>query len=118
MYPQYRLGNILTDDLKKMMVSEQQKEFGADKGKLPRYCRECRVLKACYGECPKHRFRTTPDGEPGLNYLCEGYRRYFAHILPYLKAMTDLLNAGKPVADIMDQTIIVLPGREGRPGPG
>jgi uncharacterized protein len=118
MYPRYRLGNILTDNLKEMMASGKQKEFGVEKGNLPRYCRECRVLKACYGECPKHRFRTTPDGEPGLNYLCEGYKRYFTHILPYLKAMTDLLSAGKPVSDIMDQTIIVLPGRDGRIGSG
>lgn len=116
MYPRYRLGNVLTDDLAKMMSSPLQKEFGADKGKLPRYCRECRVLKACYGECPKHRFAVTPDGEPGLNYLCAGYKKYFEHILPYLKAMTDLLNAGKPVSDIMDQTIIVLPRSDGRQG--
>ena len=117
MYPRYRLGNILADNLAEMMGSEQQKAFGAGKENLPRYCRECRVLKACYGECPKHRFATTPDGERGLNYLCEGYKKYFNHILPYLKAMTDLLNAGKPVADIMDQTIIVLPRRDGRTGP-
>jgi len=116
MYPRYRLGNLLTDNLAVMMGSEQQKAFGEMKEKLPRYCLECRVLKACYGECPKHRFAVTPDGEPGLNYLCAGYKKYFNHILPYLKAMTDLLNAGKPVADIMDQTIIVLPRRDGRPG--
>ncbi len=117
MYPRYRLGNILTDNLASMMDSPQQREFGADKEKLPRYCLECRVLKACYGECPKHRFAVTPDGESGLNYLCAGYKKYFNHILPYLKAMTDLLNAGKPVADIMDQTIIVLPRKDGRIGP-
>jgi len=114
-YPRYRLGNVLTDDLNEMMASPPQKKFGADKGNLPFYCRECKVLRACYGECPKHRFRMTPDGEPGLNYLCEGYKKYFNHLMPYLKAMTDLLNAGKPVSDIMDQTIIVLPRRGDTP---
>jgi len=117
MYPRYRLGNILTDNLSEMMDSPKQRSFGEQKGRLPRYCRECRVLMACYGECPKHRFAVTPDGEPGLNYLCAGYRRYFNHILPYLKAMADLLNEGKPVTEIMDQTIIVLPRSDGRRGP-
>ena len=115
MYPKYRLGNVLTDNLNGMMDSQQQRSFGRLKEKLPRYCNECRVLKACYGECPKHRFAVTPDGEPGLNYLCGGYKKYFNHVLPYLKAMSDLLNAGKPVSDIMDQTIIVMPRRGDTP---
>jgi uncharacterized protein len=109
MYPRYRLGNILTDDLAGMMNSPLQREFGADKGNLPRYCQECKVLMACYGECPKHRFVTTPDGEPGLNYLCAGYRKYFSHIAPYLKVIAELLADGKPATDVMDKTIIVIP---------
>jgi uncharacterized protein len=116
MYPRYLLGNVLKDDLKEMMASPAQKEFGAAKGDLPRYCMECGVLKACYGECPKHRFRMTPDGEPGLNYLCEAYKRFFTHVLPYLKVIAELLAEGRPATEVMDKTIIVLPGKDGLTG--
>lgn len=102
-YPRYRLGNILDRQLGDMARSGQQHQFGADKlDTLPRYCRECKVRFACNGECPKHRFLRTPDGEPGLNYLCAGYQRFFNHIDPYLQAMARLLKDGRPAADIMD----------------
>ena len=40
--------------------------FGAEKQTtLPKYCRDCEVRFACHGECPKHRFLRTVDGEPG-----------------------------------------------------
>ena len=63
-----------------LVASEKQRKFGQDKkDTLPRYCRECEVLHICNGECPKNRFIETPDGEPGLNYLCEGYKAFFKH---------------------------------------
>jgi len=46
---------------------------------LPRYCQECDVFAMCHGHCPKHRFIRTPGGEPGLNYLCAGLKRFFVH---------------------------------------
>jgi uncharacterized protein len=95
-----------------MMGSGEQRSFGAEKGNLPRYCRECPVLRACYGECPKRRFLDSPDGEPGWNYLCVGYMNYFKHIAPYLKVIADLLAEGKPASDVMDKTIIVVPKKE------
>lgn len=101
-YPQYKLGNVGTDSLTDMVASAAQRKFGTDKrDTLPRYCRECDVKFACNGECPKHRFLTTPDGEPGLNYLCAGYKKFFRHIDPYMREMGRLLGAGRPAAGIM-----------------
>lgn len=79
--PAHRLGNIRDTTLGTLLSSEQQFRFGRGKyDSLPRYCRECPVLFACHGECPRNRFIETADGEPGLNYLCAGYRAFFTHI--------------------------------------
>ena len=103
MYPDYKLGNIQEQTFKEMMDSVQQHEFGqAKKAALPKYCQTCEVKFACNGECPKHRFLTTPDGEPGLNYLCGGYKKYFTHIHRYMKVMVKLLENGMPASAVMD----------------
>ena len=87
-----------------MIASEPQRKFGSDKlDTLPKYCMQCEVRFACNGECPKHRFIDTPDGEPGLNYLCPAYKRFFKHIDPYMKQMAELLKQQKPPALIMAQ---------------
>ena len=91
--PDYRLGNIQETPMGELVNSERQRAFGQDKlSSLPKYCRECDVLFACYGECPRNRFIATPDGEPGLNYLCAGYKLFFHHIDSAMKLMTGLLN--------------------------
>jgi len=101
-YPQYKLGNVATESLEELVVSPRQRTFGTDKrDTLPKYCRECDVRFACNGECPKHRFITTPDGEPGLNYLCAGYKRFFRHIGPYMRTMAELVESGRPADQIM-----------------
>ncbi|MGD9140363.1 MAG: anaerobic sulfatase maturase [bacterium] len=103
MYPDYRLGNILTDDLARMVNSDKQVAFGALKETtLPRYCRECDVLFACRGACPKHRFLKSPHGEPGLNYLCEGYKKFFNHVRPYMNVMIQLMERGLPAHRVME----------------
>ncbi len=87
-YPQFKLGNILNNALGDMVSSDFQRAFGQAKSStLPRYCRECEVRHLCHGECPKHRFLRTPDGEPGLNYLCRAYKRFFTHSAPALRHM-------------------------------
>jgi uncharacterized protein len=102
-YPQYKLGNVLCDDLSDMVNQSLQSGFGiAKETALPRWCRECDVLAACRGGCPKHRFAQTIYGEPGLHYLCEGYRRFFLHIRKYLRVMTQLLEHGYSVSLVMD----------------
>jgi len=102
-YPEYRLGNIKTDMLPEMASRSLQAGFGIRKETaLPRWCRECEVLAACRGGCPKHRFAITCYDEPGLHYLCEGYRKFFFHIRKYCHAMTQLLENGLPASRIMD----------------
>lgn len=101
-YPRYRLGNVLNQSLGEMVNSAEQRRFGDDKADtLPQYCRKCEVRFACHGECPKHRFIQTPDGEDGLNYLCPAYKRFFNHIRPAMDAMAALLRAGRPPAEVM-----------------
>lgn len=102
-YPRYRLGNIKTDRLVKMVKRSLQSGFGvAKETALPRWCRECDVLAACQGGCPKHRFGISYYDEPGLHYLCEGYKKFFLHIRKYCHAMTQLLENGLPATRIMD----------------
>lgn len=100
--PKYRLGNILEQRLETLVELPQQKQFGRDKrATLPAMCRACPVLYACNGGCPKDRFVLTPEGEPGLNYLCPGLMAFFLHAEPKMRKMADLLRAGRPAAEIM-----------------
>jgi uncharacterized protein len=101
-YPENRLGNIMESAMAALAGSEQQQKFGeAKESTLPRYCRECDVRFACNGECPKHRFLTTPDGEPGLNYLCAGYKMFFHHVDPAMRFMAAELAAQRAPANVM-----------------
>lgn len=87
-FPEYYLGNIRNRGILDMLNSERQKAFADMKTKgLPTQCRQCRWQFACHGECPRNRFARTKDGEPGLNYLCEGYRRYFEHVAPFMEEL-------------------------------
>ena len=98
-YPQYKLGNLMTTAAAGEMVdSDAQRNLESDKSdSLPKYCRDCSVRFACNGECPKHRFIKTPDGEEGLNYLCPAYKQFFSHIDPlHAKTMAALLQSGNP----------------------
>ena len=102
-FPEYKLGNIHEQSLVEMMYSERQRRFGRAKAdSLPTQCRECQWLNACHGECPRNRFIHTANGEPSLNYLCEGYRQYFSHVAPYMDVMKRLLGEKRPPAEIMD----------------
>ena len=100
--PDYLLGNIGETPLATLVALPKQRQFGQDKfDTLPKYCRECEVLFACYGECPRNRFAETPDGEAGLNYLCAGYRMFFNHIDGPMRTMARLLKSGRFADDIM-----------------
>jgi uncharacterized protein len=101
-YPEYLLGNILSQPLTDLVKSQQQFDFGISKRNgLPLYCLRCDVRYACHGECPKHRFNFTPDGKPGLNYLCEGYKMFFHHVEPYMDFMAKELKNKRAPANVM-----------------
>jgi uncharacterized protein len=112
--PKYFLGNIQRSHMLELVAGEQQRTFGRNKlDLLPRSCRECDVWFACKGECPKNRFGVTPNGEPGLNYLCAGYQAFFRHIDRPLKIMAQLMRQEQPAARVME----VLAQQEGRQSP-
>jgi uncharacterized protein len=104
-YPEYRLGSVLNEALSDLVERSLASGFGSEKEtRLPAACRRCEVREACWGGCPKQRFSTAADGEPGLHYLCAGYRKFFMHIRKYLRAMTQLLGEGLPVSLVMEAT--------------
>jgi uncharacterized protein len=100
--PDYLLGNIMEERMIDLVASEKQRKFGQDKyDTLPKYCQECEVLFACYGGCPKNRFIETPDGEPGLNYLCAGYKKFFNHVKEPMRFMANELRHNRPPVNVM-----------------
>ncbi len=118
-YPENKLGNIMDTPIGDLAASPQQLRFGVDKrDTLPRYCRECEFRFACNGECPKHRFTRTPDGEGGLNYLCPGYKLFFRHIDPYMRFMAEELRNERPPANVMDWVRAREESRTGAGAPG
>lgn len=102
-YPKYKLGNLMNTSLGELADSPMAQAFGQDKReRLPKYCRDCSVRFACNGECPKHRFTWTPDGEWGLNYLCPAYKKFFTHIDPAMQLMADLYRQQRAPAEAME----------------
>jgi uncharacterized protein len=98
----HRLGTLREKPLIELLESPGQKAFGQAKwDRLPDYCRKCDVLSYCHGGCPKDRFLRTPDGEEGLNYLCQGFKQFFTHSRPYLVSMATLTQAGQPREGVM-----------------
>lgn len=107
-YPEYRLGNIREKRLAEMVLAPAQERFGTNKERtLPDACRQCEYEFACFGECPKNRFIRTSEGEPGLNYLCSGWQRFWKHIdEPIQKIVRDLGHT--PVKQILHSTSSVM----------
>ena len=93
-YPEYRLANINERPLNEIAISTRQYSFGmSKKSSLPQYCLNCEYLKYCWGECPKNRLLTAPNGEAGLNYLCPGIKMFFEHALTILVGISTLLKS-------------------------
>ena len=102
-FPEYKLGNIRDQSLIDMLYGEKQQAFSRLKHtSLPRQCKECDMEFACHGECPKNRFEKDKYGEPGLNYLCQGYYQYYSYVAPYMDFMKRELLAQRPPANIIN----------------
>lgn len=94
-YPEYRLGTVEANKMSDMVFSRGQVQFGYAKSEtLPQFCRQCPYLSDCWGECPKNRIIRTLDGEPGLNYLCRGFKHFFAHAIPEVERIVAELRKG------------------------
>ncbi|MCP4319507.1 MAG: anaerobic sulfatase maturase [Hyphomicrobiales bacterium] len=101
-YPDHRLGNIMEGDLRLLVDGDRQTAFGRAKAdKLPRQCIECDVRFSCNGGCPKHRIAKTAGGEPGLNYFCAAYKRFFHHCAPHMRYIAHRLAHGGRATDVM-----------------
>lgn len=112
--PEHLLGNIADTTLEALVASEKQRRFGRSKFEsLPKACRDCSVLFACHGECPRNRFIRTDDGEEGLNYLCAGYKAFFSHIDVPMKTMAKLITDGRYADEIMDRPDDASAARQG-----
>ena len=115
--PAYRLGNIAESRLLDLVELPKQREFGlAKRDSLPQYCLDCEVRFACHGGCPKDRFAVTPDGEPGLHYLCPSYKAFFGHIEPVMRQMCDLLKADRAPSELV-RRYAAADARRGRNDP-
>ena len=115
--PAYKLGNIKEQPMLELVASQQQQKFGQDKfDTLPQYCLDCDVRFACHGGCPEDRFITAPDGEPGLNYLCPGFKDFFHHVDRPMKIMGQLLTQARAPAELMT-LYAAVDARRGRNDP-
>jgi len=100
--PDYKLGNIHETHMLALMASPAQRKFGLDKrDALTRQCQDCEVRVLCNGGCPKDRFATAQDGEPGHNHLCAGLYAFFTHTRPAMQQMAQLYQAGRAPAEVM-----------------
>lgn len=98
--PEYHIGNIRDQEIDSMINGTFQQEFGQAKhDELPRYCHQCDYQSYCNGGCPKDRIKSTPDGEPNLNYLCEGYKKYYSSTIPVFEKMAECLRMGLPASE-------------------
>lgn len=100
-FPEYKLGNLNEKSLKSLMDSPFQRQFGQNKrNTLPTFCLQCEYLDLCNGECPKNRIVQTPDGEPGLNYLCPGFKMFYKHTEPFFEFMANELQHKRLPANV------------------
>ena len=77
--PEYLLGNVMTHSWSEVQKSALNVHFGKNKRNFAEKCKNCPVLNACWGDCPKNR-----DPHTQLSLLCEGRKKFFMHAFPKL----------------------------------
>jgi uncharacterized protein len=85
--PYWKLGNVMKDDLRTLLNSEKQREFGRMKSALSMECQSCQWLRACRGGCTKDRFHN--PGDKTSNYLCPSFKMFFQHADTRLKKLAE-----------------------------
>ncbi len=98
-FREYLLGNIGDKNVAELLGEDFQKNFGEEKARISGHCLRCRYLAMCHGGCPAHRFAKPKGGGLLLNYLCEGFKLFFSHSLPYFRAMAECLSMGRSAQD-------------------
>ena len=108
-YPQFQRGHLLASPLADLVDGPEQEQFGRDKYEtLSDRCRQCSMLKGCWGGCPKHRFIRELGEKGNSSYLCDGYYHYFGYIVPYLKVLSQLLQSGRQASDIIGSELVFV----------
>jgi uncharacterized protein len=75
--PDWKLGNIMQENVMEMLNSSKQTEFGRLKADFPPECEDCKWLKYCYGGCTKDRMQDPADN--GSNHFCLSMKMFFNH---------------------------------------
>lgn len=81
--PGWEVGNLMEHPLWELERTALRQQFAAQKSKLPVACSSCEWQQYCYGGCPKYRAMGRS------NYMCEGYKQFFAHSMPYLRKIAN-----------------------------
>lgn len=75
--PEWKLGNIMEDNLLEMLNSEKQKKFGQLKLHVPEECKDCKWLEICRGGCTKDRIKDPRD--ENVSHFCKSYKIFYEH---------------------------------------
>ncbi len=79
----WRMGNIVETSLEEMLRGEAVHRFTQLKPNASGKCQACRFRGICHNGCPH--YRSLGDGTfLNLDYLCEGYYKFYSYALPKL----------------------------------
>jgi len=107
--PDLKLGNVSADGWEDVARSGVYLDFGARKRRWDPACSDCPWRRYCAGDCPKHRIRGDLD-ETALSWLCQGWRRFYAHAIPRLEELADEIRRERAEARTRTAGRIVTPG--------